>query len=806
MQVNLDKKSTYHRLIRQIVSESGIQNGSEIAVSFDPTYEQVSFHTVNIIRDGKVISKLKAGDFKVLAYETDRQRFIYNGYYSASLILKDVRKGDRIEFSYTVTGWNSVFRNKYSNSFYFGAYDYIPQKHYALFSSKTRNLYFKEFNNPVKKSVRQIGNQLVYEWDVRNAKNIPYEDYSPSWYVNEPFVQISEFKNWAEVVDWGLEFYAQPVINGPLKNKILQWQKEAKGNKEIFIEKVSRFVQDEIRYLGIETGENSHKPHHPENVFEQRYGDCKDKTLLLCAILRENAIEADPVLVDTYKKSHLADYLPTPLDFNHVVTRVKLNETKHIFIDATFSLQGGKAASIFFPAYEKGLLLKKGEQSIINIPPQNPGKILVTEVFTVPSATDTVSAGSLKVHTVYAKSNADYIRADFQEGNISEIEEGYINYYREIYKNSEFEAADTLVYQDLREENMFLVTEHYKIKNAWSKDSTSKKLRFSVFGKILYDQLINLPNRVRKTPISLNYPYHLDYRIQIKLPDQRNIRPEEWELKRESYLIRFKSKLNETENVWELSYEYKTLKDYVPVNESNQFKNDIKKLVGHLEYEMWDSLEVSGTSDYNPWMILLFIASLVVGIYLCTKLYRYSPGSIHQSGRGIPIGGWLILMGIGLFGQGISILFWLWGDESLPYFTVSGWDALAGDLETRVTLYHVFLSAEVFLNALTFCGSGLVLLLFLKRRDSFRLVFSLFYSFKAAYLIADTSIAAIFYDYDSISLVAKQVGEIVSALIFMAFWILYLYKSRRAEKTFVNTFSTAIPLRDTSVNQELTSD
>jgi hypothetical protein len=145
LQVNLEKKTSYYRVIKQIVSESGIQNGSEISVLFDASYEQVNFHNILIWRDGKAVSQMKISDFKVMPQETDRQRFIYNGNYSASLILKDIRKGDRIEYAYSITGWNSVFANKYSNIFGFGAYDFVSHMHYAIIANTNRTLYFKDF-------------------------------------------------------------------------------------------------------------------------------------------------------------------------------------------------------------------------------------------------------------------------------------------------------------------------------------------------------------------------------------------------------------------------------------------------------------------------------------------------------------------------------------------------------------------------------------------------------------------------------------------------------------------------------------
>lgn len=438
MQANLEKKSTYFRYIRQIATESGIQNASEISVSYEPSYEQVTFHNIIIWRDGKAISQLNASNFKVMPLETDRQRFIYNGSYSASLILKDIRKGDKIEYSYSITGWNSVFQDKYSNTFTFGAYDYISHMHCAIIAENTRSLSFKDFNKPPVRTIKKDGSNVIYEWDVKNIKSIPYEDYTPSWFNNYPFVQITQFKSWKEVTDWGLQFYKFPVLSDALKNKVEEWKKASKGSDNAYIGLATRFVQDEIRYLGIETGENSHKPHNPEDVFNQRYGDCKDKAFLLCALLRANGVDANPLLVSTYKRSHLSEYLPTPADFNHVVVHLGIGEVKKIFrlIDATSSLQGGENSQIAFPDYGEGLLLKSGQNSIISLELQKPGSISVTEEFTVPHYTDTAAKGMLVTKTVYFDSEADAVREQFQQNNFSETEKNYLNYYRDSYKHA----------------------------------------------------------------------------------------------------------------------------------------------------------------------------------------------------------------------------------------------------------------------------------------------------------------------------------------------------------------------------------
>src|SRR6202007_1655081 len=52
-QVQVEKQADYHHLVRHIVSNNGIQNGSEISVSFDPAFETLEFHQITVWRDNK---------------------------------------------------------------------------------------------------------------------------------------------------------------------------------------------------------------------------------------------------------------------------------------------------------------------------------------------------------------------------------------------------------------------------------------------------------------------------------------------------------------------------------------------------------------------------------------------------------------------------------------------------------------------------------------------------------------------------------------------------------------------------------
>src|ERR1043166_2464157 len=99
-QVSLEQQCVYYKKAIRIISEAGIQNSSQISESYDPSYQQLIFHSIKIIREGKSINKLEASKFKVIQQETELNRSIYNGSLSAVLFLEDVRQGDVLEYSY----------------------------------------------------------------------------------------------------------------------------------------------------------------------------------------------------------------------------------------------------------------------------------------------------------------------------------------------------------------------------------------------------------------------------------------------------------------------------------------------------------------------------------------------------------------------------------------------------------------------------------------------------------------------------------------------------------------------------------
>jgi len=124
---------------------------------------------------------------------------------------------------------------------------------------------------------------------------------------------------WAGVGRWydgllaGLERAAEPV------------RVRARGlivdDRRATLEALARFVQEEVRYVAVEVGIGGYRPSAPREVLARRWGDCKDKSLLLVDLLAEAGIPALPALT-TAGGGRVDPSFPSPTQFDHLIVAV----------------------------------------------------------------------------------------------------------------------------------------------------------------------------------------------------------------------------------------------------------------------------------------------------------------------------------------------------------------------------------------------------------------------------------------------------------------------------------------------------
>ncbi len=96
------------------------------------------------------------------------------------------------------------------------------------------------------------------------------------------------------------------------------------------------YLQSKIKYIAIEDGLGGFVPRKPNEVFERKYGDCKDISNLLVTMLNLAGLEAYHCWVGTTDLPYRFDEMQVMGIANHMIAAVRI-ENRWYFLDGTSS-------------------------------------------------------------------------------------------------------------------------------------------------------------------------------------------------------------------------------------------------------------------------------------------------------------------------------------------------------------------------------------------------------------------------------------------------------------------------------------
>ena len=272
-----------------------------------------------------MLNRLDKTKIKTIQPEPGLDGHMLTGEQSALVFVEDLRVGDVLEYAYTTRGYNPVLGGRYSTRFGVQFGSPVDRQRMRVLWPSDKPLSVRTHLTDASPA-KTIGNGIIeYSWDFTNLTAIDFEDALPASFEPCPYVELSDFKDWSRVVDWALPLYATQHTNLPpeLSRLIAQWQHLGASDEER-ARLALEFVQDDLRYTGLELGPDSYRPTPPFETFQKRFGDCKGKSLLLCTIFRAMNFEAWPALVNSSKREAIAKRLPSPFAFNHVIVKLRL--------------------------------------------------------------------------------------------------------------------------------------------------------------------------------------------------------------------------------------------------------------------------------------------------------------------------------------------------------------------------------------------------------------------------------------------------------------------------------------------------
>ncbi len=796
-QYHVPQRENFYHYALCAITEEALANVSQIEFRYDPAYQSAAFHQLLIHRGGKTIDRTKEIKLTELAEEREREEGILSGKKTLFVNLPDIRKEDIVEYSFSVKGENPIMKNHFDCELE-TSYSVPVGKiyHRLLFPPDVTPtiIYTKSDKQPEIKKDKLT----EYSWTYDQPAIVTSDPSPPIWYSAFGNVRISTFKSWEEVKEHCGNFYQFKQFDKSELNFIVDSIRGKTNDTEKQITSIVQFVQSQVRYSGNENGIYSHVPRNPAAVLNNRFGDCKEKTVLLNELLKMIGIESYPALINTNLKGKVELTAPAIGSFNHVISAFEYKNQLY-FIDPTISYQRGPFTIRPTPDYQSALVLNRPGEVFTHIPTDKSGRTEVLEEIKISENGD----AELSVVSNYFGSSADDSRYEFLVNSMDQIQESYRKFYTRVHPK--VIVIDTIKYTDNEDLNRFTITEKYILPAYWKpEDSTvNKNISKDFMPYSLYARLNFGEEESRKDPLKLSYPLNYSHTLTVSKAGGWDVSDQEKTDKNKFFDYSFIRKVN-SEKV-SLIYDYTSNTEVIAPEDFLNYKEKMNFINTNMVFSTTEQFLVPGTIGFN-WALVF---SLVLGAAACIVMIfnlRFKLPSFPFEKRYDSIGGWLAVLGISMIFGPLKLFYTLYE----AYKTEMGVDYLVYYLNEKspyfapmTGYYNLFLPL---CNAFYFVFSIYIVILFFQKRRSFRPYYTLYKVSNCVFLIANVIVLNIIYR-DSIAeteraALAAETKGMVTVLIGTLIWVPYILYSDRSRYTFTNDVNTS-ELSDKNFQKEL---
>ncbi|OAN13288.1 hypothetical protein A3K86_16675 [Photobacterium jeanii] len=292
-------------------SSRDIGNHADHSIYFNDRVERLTIISASSIDKQGSIKSIEASSLQIL--DTDNYRSFTDDK-EVVLTIPGLSEGSLAVIEYEISSDRLKLQGDWSQIFYTQGRYPIANLDINVSWQLDEPLYWSSNSNNVE--CNQTESQLYCTGQdiaaFKNDKAIFWRDYIGQ-------VAIGESKEWQQVVSiindevnsalsdtTGLEALLEQIIGD---NKNIEDQ----------IKLIHEFVARDIRYVSMSELGHTITPHDIASIIKNRYGDCKDKSALLHALLERIGIESYPVLIATDRTRADQLIIPTFRYFDHIV-------------------------------------------------------------------------------------------------------------------------------------------------------------------------------------------------------------------------------------------------------------------------------------------------------------------------------------------------------------------------------------------------------------------------------------------------------------------------------------------------------
>ncbi|AIK96087.1 DUF3857 domain-containing transglutaminase family protein [Candidatus Odyssella acanthamoebae] len=458
-----DDHTHYHyQLIQEYRTKKAIDQAGEIEIDFLPHYQKLVIHRINVVRKGDVLNKLQSSHYFVSDTVRSNADQLHAGPGQIRIVFNDLHPGDILDFSYSVLGVRPSMTQEFTASINLTTSYSLMYRRLTVIKLISKQLYWKGEGETYTFSCVNVDSLPGYDavcftveptYLVHSAEYIPLQD-DP-----ESRLFITDQKSWSSVVatimrDYQVSDHTRDYLRANIMPHILKLT-----SVDDQIVACLDYVQRRIRYVSFNEPVHFRRPYSVEKTIENGFGDCKDKSFLLVAMLEVLGIEAFSVLVNSTYPDYPSHTLPTGSAFNHVIVFV-FYQGKEYWVDPTCEGEEGNLSVRGTVPKGDALILSPLTQNLVRINADQISCIYITESF---DFTHAVSGQlTIAVETIFRGSDTCRVRSYVAEVGEKKYKQDLIDFYKQTFPRISWEDFS---FSDDTVKNVITVEERYIVEN-----------------------------------------------------------------------------------------------------------------------------------------------------------------------------------------------------------------------------------------------------------------------------------------------------------------------------------------------------
>lgn len=491
----------------RIQSDAGVQALGELKFGYNSANEQINIQYVRVRKPDGSVATADPSAVKEITPDIEHDAPVYTDFKEKSVTVPSLQAGATLEYDVQVRLTSPLAAGEfwYAQGFLTGAI--VLEERLEVNLPQGRAV---KISSPgAEYATTRDGGRVTYTWKHTQLTHPSTDDLkkqAADTKTESPAVEFTTFKSWDDVAQWYAKLEQgrnEPTAEIRAKVTELTQGKTTELDK---IQSLYDYVSKNIRYVSLSFGVGRYQPHSAGEVFANKYGDCKDKAILLAAMLRTAGISSDVALIPSTAK--FDETMPLPSQFDHIITAVPQAD-KLVWMDSTAEVAPFRMLLAALRDKPALLVAPDGKGRIVTTP-ADPPFLASQNVETTAGVSDLGKLSGTVRYTVRGDQEV-LLRLAFRHTAQKDWKQIGAAILRRDGLNAEATSVETSDPSDTR--NPFQVTIHFTQGAflSWASQQAAVNLPFLSIG---------LPSATEDNPepIELGSPLAVDVHLKLTLP------------------------------------------------------------------------------------------------------------------------------------------------------------------------------------------------------------------------------------------------------------------------------------------------